>query len=107
GRRDAAHPAAETAARLRCRRQILHVEVDRADLRPEALRVEHAYGQAVARVAQLRRVHRELPAGVEAVDERIRLLHVRPPEAIRRRPDEVAVDDDLDLLDEPGPVVAE
>src|SRR5258708_3844187 len=51
----------------------------------------------MARVAQLRRVHREAPARISGVEEeRVRLQNVGARKTVLRLADEIAVDDDLD-----------
>src|SRR5205085_7948928 len=47
---------------LRYRVRVLDVEVDGADLRPQPRGIHDANHEAMTRVAQLRRVHRELPS---------------------------------------------
>src|SRR6266498_2495371 len=85
---------------LRYWRGVLDVEVDGADLRSQTKGVEDAHGQPVARIGQLCRVHREAPAGIQAVQKkRERLLNIRARIAVLRNTDEVAVDENLDGCD--------
>src|SRR5436309_2217941 len=75
-------------------RVVVTVKVDRADLRAVAAEVEHASRETVPCVAQLGRVHRELPAGMERVDE-VRFLrrNIGPRETVLGLTDVVPVDD--------------
>ena len=64
-----AHQPARVPA-LRYRVGVLHEEIDRADLRAEARCIQDAYREAVSRVRELRRIHRESPARIRAVAQR-------------------------------------
>src|SRR5206468_12802751 len=54
---------------LGCQIQVLHVEVDGADLRAQVVGGQDTHREPMPRVAELRCVHRESPAAVQAVRE--------------------------------------
>jgi len=81
---------------LGCQIQVLHVEVDGADLRAQAVGGHDAHREPMPRVAELRGIHGESPAAVQAIRQEWKgLQHVRSRETVLRDTDEVTVDDDL------------
>src|SRR6185369_11895324 len=92
------HPLpAERGEGRRSLLRIRGVEVLRADLDDVVAEVVGADGKAMVTVDQLGRIHREAPAGIDAVED-VRILRrdVGAREAVLRRAVAVAVDDDVE-----------